>query len=662
MYNLRWRYVEPTPSCYGTDEFEFDQDCPITFSFWKGPLMISVQNLTKIYGRQTLFREISFSVNAKERIGVVGRNGHGKTTLFRLILGLDEPDEGAISIPRNYRVGHLEQEIRHTHLSVLQEGCSALGAGREDEQWKVEKILAGLGFSSADLAGSPSQLSGGYAVRLNLAKVLVSEPEMLLLDEPTNYLDVLSIRWLIRFLNDWKHELMLITHDRGFMDQVVTHTLAIHRQRVRKIQGGTQKAYDQILKEEETYEKTRINDEKRRRDVEIYIQRFRAKARLAGLVQSRIKELARHEKLEKLEHLETLEFSFREAPFPAKLMGEAENLHFSYAAGGQDLLHGIGFSIRPGDRIGVMGQNGKGKSTLLKVLAGRLIPGKGQLSFHPSVLTGYYAQTNEKDLNPALSIVEELMAGGAGCTEEEARTLAGLFLFSGDAAEKKIDILSGGEKSRVLLAKLMLAPANLLLLDEPTNHLDMESCDALLAAVDAFHGAVILVTHNETFLRALASRLIVFDRGTVKHFDGTYDDFLEQTGWETDDEILQRQKASRGAGSSAAGRGRIDSKRARAILIQERSRTLNPLQEEITELESGIEALEEEQTAVNEALIEASTRGDGQAIADLSRRMGQFPDQISALYDTLADRLDQREHLTREFEKRMKEIMGDQAD
>ena len=276
--------------------------------------MIIVDNLSKSYGKQGLFDSISFKVNRKERVGVVGRNGHGKTTLFRMITGEEEPDAGTITKPRKYRIGYVEQRLRFSEPTVLDEAAKALPHDAHNEIWRVEKVLSGLGFAAADLEKRPTELSGGYQVRLNLAKVLVGDFQMLLLDEPSNYLDITSIRWLERFLPAWPGELLLITHDRSFMDNVVTHVLGIHRRKVRKVQGDTGKYYEQIAAEEEIYEKTRINDERKMKEMDLFITRFRAKARLGGLVQSRIKSLEKMEKRDKLETIKTLEFAFAEKP------------------------------------------------------------------------------------------------------------------------------------------------------------------------------------------------------------------------------------------------------------------------------------------------------------------------------------------------------------
>src|SRR5512142_1474253 len=498
--------------------------------------MLQVSNLEKSYGKQVLFDGVSFTVNPRERVGLVGRNGHGKSTLFRIILGEEHRDSGTITVPSGYRVGHLTQHIHFTEDTVLGEACLALPKNEDhiDETYKAEAILHGLGFTNADLDRHPSSLSGGYQVRLNLAKVLVSECSLLLLDEPTNYLDIVSVRWLTQFLRAWRNELIIITHDRDFMDGVTTHTMIIHRRTMRKVAGGTQKLYDQILMEEEIYEKTRQNDEKKRKEVEQFINRFRAQATKASAVQSRIKALARHEKLDKLEEIKTLDFKFRSAPFEAKWLMTVENLSFSFAKEGPKLFDGLSFAVGKKDRIAVIGKNGKGKTTLLNLLARELSPTGGEIKTHPNTKIAYFGQTNINRLRPEKTALQEIMDAHPDNAQGESRAICGLMMFEGDNALKKVSVLSGGEKSRVLLGKLLVKPSNLLLLDEPTNHLDMEACDSLLDAIDEFDGALVLVTHNEQFLHRLAKRLIIFDKGTVSLFEGTYQDFLDSVGWDSE--------------------------------------------------------------------------------------------------------------------------------
>jgi ATP-binding cassette subfamily F protein 3 len=508
--------------------------------------MLKVNNLEKAYGSQVIFENVSFVINPGERVGLVGRNGHGKTTLFRMILREEEPDSGSISVPNYYTIGHLSQHIHFTENTVLKEACLGLKASEHgiDETYKVKAILMGLGFPTEDFDRNPNEFSGGYQVRLNLAKVLTSEPNLLLLDEPTNYLDIVSMRWVTRFLREWRNELIIITHDREFMDSVTTHTMGIHRCKTKKIAGPTYKLYEQIAQEEEVYEKTRVNDEKKRKEMEEFINRFRAKATKAKAVQSRIKALQKKERFERLSEISTLEFEFNSAPFNAKSLLTAENISFSYNQDGPPLIEGLSLSVGKNDRIAIIGKNGKGKTTLLNILAGELRPHSGSVNSHPNTETAYFGQTNINRLDPRKTIEQEIMDVHPDHNRGVARSIAGVMMFSGDAALKKVSVLSGGEKSRVLLGKLLVTPANLLLLDEPTNHLDMDSIDSLVEAIDAFEGAVIIVTHSELMLNAIAKRLIVFDDGKVTLFDGSYQDFLDRVGWRDEEDTKALQGAS----------------------------------------------------------------------------------------------------------------------
>ena len=619
--------------------------------------MIKLSNLSKSFGDQNLFNDLSFNVEKRERVGLVGRNGHGKSTLFRMILGDIKTDSGTITIPKRYNIGHLDQAIHFTNGTVLAEACTALPKERRNQQWMEEKILFGLGFTAADMQRPPEVFSGGYQVRLNLAKVLISGPDMLLLDEPTNYLDIVSIRWLSRFLCQWRSELLLITHDRSFMDGVVTHTVAIHRQRAKKIKGDTSKMYNQILKEEEVYEKTRINDEKKRKEVERFIVKFRAQKKVASLVQSRVKMLAKHTPMEKLDRIKTLDFSFNNASFPAKVMLKAENISFAYEPG-KPILTDFNIEICDHDRICVMGQNGKGKSTLLRLLARDLELQEGKINLHPRLQTGFFAQTNVHTLYPQNTVLEEIMSSDKGCLLQTARDIAGAMMFEDDHANKKVSILSGGEKSRVLLGKILVSPCNLLLLDEPTNHLDLDSCDSLLAAIDAFDGAVIIVTHNEMFLRSLANRFIVFDRGKIVDYRRSYQDFLDEIGWELDETLRHTDKEENGEKSAPA----VDKKalrQARAKIIQQRSRIVAPLEKKIKHLEATIENLEGEITRVIAALETASLAGEGEAIAQNSRRNKQLEAKIDEAFEELDGATKEYDRAAQTFDVQLDELSSD---
>ena len=497
--------------------------------------MIKFIGINKSFTGQVLFEDMNLSMNKGEKLGLVGRNGHGKSTLFQMILGHSEPDSGNVVIPKGYRIGHLEQHIKFTKETVIEECSLGLPPGEEYETWQVERVLSGLGFSEADMIRKPLEFSGGYQIRMNLAKLLVSNPDMLLLDEPTNYLDIVAIRWLEEFLREWENEFILITHDRSFMDSVVTHTAAIHRRKARKVEGDTEKLYSQINQEEEIYEKTRLNEEKKRRQEEIFIARFKAKASFASRTQSRVKKLEKQGEMKELESIEDLELYFNSAIFEPNQMMNAENISFSYPGSSNKLIDDFSLSIGKRDRICIIGKNGKGKSTLLKILAGELVPVSGNVTRHPSLLQGYFGQTNKIALNENKTVAEEIKSADKNCTDAKARTIAGGLMFSGDNALKKVKVLSGGEKSRVLLGKILVMPSHILFLDEPTNHLDMQSCDSLVEAIDNFDGSVVMVTHNEMHIRNVATKLIVFDNDTVKLYSGSYDEFLSDVGWSDED-------------------------------------------------------------------------------------------------------------------------------
>jgi ATP-binding cassette subfamily F protein 3 len=617
--------------------------------------MLRAEGISKSYGARVLFDRVDFTVGTRERVGLVGRNGHGKTTLFRLIVGAEQPDGGAIVTPRHYRIGYVQQALAFTRGSILEEAMTALPPGESDHHWKAEKVLAGLGFSGSDLARPPAEFSGGYQVRLNLAKALISEPDLLLLDEPTNFLDITSIRWVERFLIAWPHELLVITHDRSFMDRVVTHVMGIHRQKVRKIAGDTNTYYGQIAQDEEVYEKTRLNDERRRKEVELFITRFRAKARLAGLVQSRVKALRKMEKKDKLEQLRDLEFTFREKPLPGKHALQGRHIGFGYDPT-RPLLHDFSITITAGERVGIVGPNGKGKTTLLKILAGALAPDSGEVLYHPAVQKGFFEQTHVSHLIPNRTVEEEILYSDPGVDRQMARNICGSMLFSGDDALKKVAVLSGGEKSRVLLGQILATPVNLLLLDEPTNHLDLEACDALLEALDAFEGTLILVTHNEMFLHAVAERLIVFREDSVEVFEGRYQEFLDRGGWQDEKPAGKAEPEAAAAPAENLKAARKELRRRKSEITVRRTRELKPIEDRMKGLERDIERQDVELARLTQAMQAASENRDGARIAEVSQAMHACQKEIDRLFDALDRATRDHEGLSAGFDRELEEL------
>jgi ATP-binding cassette subfamily F protein 3 len=597
--------------------------------------MIAANNITKQFGEQILFERATFTLGEGERIGLVGRNGHGKSTLFRLITGEEHVDDGVIQIPRGYTIGFLKQEYKFTLPTVLAEACLGLSEERRHEDWEAKKILAGLGFSEEDFEKSPALFSGGYQIRINLAKVLLSDPHLLLLDEPTNFLDVVSIRWLERYLNGWKNELMIITHDRNFMDKVCTHIMGINRTRIRKYKGKTHAYYEQIALEEEVHEKQRVNQEKRAKQMEQFINRFRAKARLANMVQSRIKALEKQVTLAKLDSISTLSFDFKYHPTDAKYMLDARNLTFSYTQELPLLINNLSLMIEPDDRIGIIGKNGKGKTTLLKLLAGKLKPVKGSISMHPQVRPSYFEQANTAELRNDATVEDEIMAVMTEPERKKARDICGSMMFTGDSALKKIGVLSGGEKCRVLIGRMLVQPSNLLLLDEPTHHLDLESTESLMDAIADFKGACVIVTHNERILETVVNKLVVFQGGGAFVFEGPYAQFLEEIGWEEVDDGGPSSRRQDGTEDKSGGQNKKELRKMRADLNAKRTSVLNPLKKKMDDCEKEIGRLEKLNENEMQSLLEASQKNDVSKMVELSTSTERNRKQIDILYEEL---------------------------
>ncbi|WP_408097749.1 ABC-F family ATP-binding cassette domain-containing protein [Peredibacter sp. HCB2-198] len=608
--------------------------------------MIQVVNLTKGFGTQVLFQDVTFTLGKGERIGLVGRNGTGKSTLFKILLGEESYDGGEYIVPKNYQIGTLKQHLHFSHPTILEECKTALrGENAEFEQYKVEKMLLGLGFKITDFNRPPSDFSGGYQIRLNLAKVLLSEPDCLLLDEPTNYLDIVSMRWLTKFLREFKGEMILITHDRGFMDSVTTHTMGIWRQKLFKIPGDSTKYFEQIVAEEEIYEKTRQNTERKKKDLQAFVDRFKAKASKAAQAQSRMKLLEKLPEMEALSMMATLDFEFNHQECPGKILMEAKDLSFGYTE--QSLIQDLSFSIGRNDKIAIIGKNGKGKSTLLNLLARELEPKSGSVSSNVNMQLGHFGQTNINRLDLENTIEEEILSVNPMMGLQRARSIAGVMMFSGDLAKKKIKVLSGGERARVLLGKLLVKPSNLLLLDEPTNHLDQESVEALTLELQNYPGAVIIVTHSESMIRDVATKLIVFHHDKVEYLDENYDGFLRKIGWEEEEVAPAPQK-------TADRPNRQEVKRLRSEMIIERGRELNPLKKKMETLEKEIIKLEEEQKTLEAVLIDPAS--DSKKIQESSQRLGQVNKKIDSSFEELTEITMKHDEIFQGYEVKLKDL------
>ncbi len=592
----------------------------------KSSFMIQLTNISKSYGEQDLFFNLDFRINKGNKIGFVGRNGSGKSTLFKIILGEESYDTGELSIPKAYKIASLKQHLEFTQNTILDEVSLSLSEDDKYFIYKVEKILFGLGFSSEDLNKHPNSFSGGYQIRLNLAKLLITKPNLLLLDEPTNYLDILSLRWLKNFLKLFQGEVIIITHDRNFMDSVCTHTMGLNRKALYLINGNTHKFYSQLKANDEQYDKEKSSQDKKVKELEEFIAKNKARASTSAQAQSKVKILEKMDIKNSLNVQQDLKFDFSFKQTTTKVLLEVKDISFGYSED-KLLFKNISFNLKKGEVLGIIGKNGKGKSTLLNTLTNELKHLTGEVKYHISSSFGHFGQTNISHLNPKNTIIEEIYLSDSKLAESKVRNICGSMMFTGDSSSKKIALLSGGEKSRVMLAKIIASPVNILFLDEPTNHLDMQSIDALTSAIKNFDGACVIVTHSEELLRNVCHRLIIFSNTGANSFDGTYDEFLSKIGWD-EDEVIKEVKVQNKTNYK-------ENKKQRSFLINQRNKETSNLKKEVTKYENTIMAYEDEVQIQQDLLIKSSNNNDNSKIIEISSIIRQKEEKIDELFEKL---------------------------
>ncbi|QOY87312.1 ABC-F family ATP-binding cassette domain-containing protein [Paludibaculum fermentans] len=538
--------------------------------------MISFSNVNKQYGKQLIFVEASYQLNPGEKVGLVGPNGSGKTTLFRMIVGEEFPDEGELSVPKKLTVGYFRQDVEEMNgRSVLDEAIAGSGRvgdlhhelealnhalgdpdqaddmdrilsrfGEVQEEYEhlggytieaqAREVLSGLGFSEEQIDGDVGALSGGWKMRVALARVLLGRPDILLMDEPTNHLDIESIIWLEQFLKSLPGTLLMTSHDREFMNRIVTKIVEIDAGEIVSYSGN----YDFYERERAIREANQQAAFTRQQAMlakqQRFIERFKTHAAKAAQVQSRIKSLDKIERIELPKKRQVVKFEFRVPPRSGDQVAVIENLHKSY--GSRTIYQGLNFTVRRGERWAVMGRNGAGKTTLLKMIAGALQPDEGTVRLGASLKMGYFAQQSLDVLDYDLTVLEQLQRDFPLDGIGSLRTLAGAFQFTGDDVEKPIRALSGGEKSRLAMARMLYDPPNFLVLDEPTNHLDLATKEMLVDALKEFEGTMIFVSHDRTFLRGLGSRVLELSGDESDRnphiYPGSYIEYVARTGHE----------------------------------------------------------------------------------------------------------------------------------
>ena len=614
--------------------------------------MIQFSNVSKAYGSQELFSNITFKLNPGNKMGLVGRNGSGKSTMFKLILGEEEPSEGTVIIPKNYKIGALRQHLVFTEKTLREEAALALEDDMKWDTYRVEKILFGLGFVQEDLDKDPLSFSGGYQIRINLAKLLVTEPNLLLLDEPTNYLDILSLRWLKSFLRAFQGEVILITHDRDFMDGICTHTMGIIRRDLFMIPGDTHKFYAQLTENEELYAKQKIAQDKKVKELEEFIAKNKARASTAALAQSKVKQLEKMDRMEDIGYDSTLKFDFQYKDTPANVLLDVQDISFGYTPDNV-LFKNISFTIEKGHCLAIIGKNGVGKSTLLNTIAGELKPLTGEVKYHGTTSVGHFGQTNISRLDPKSTIIDEIYAANPKLSAASVRSICGAMMFSGDRAEKKVSLLSGGEKSRVMLGQILSRPSNLLFLDEPTHHLDIDSIEALTVAIKNFKGSSIIVSHSEELLRRVADRLIIFTKEGAELFDGGYDLFLEKKGWD-EDEVEETAPVKKKTSNPMSK----ENKKLKNIITKERSRATSPLRKEIEKAEKFIMENETLIAQYHQELITASNNNDSSRVMELSQLAAKMEKEVEAKFEHLEVAQNKLDAMMAEYEEKLAELEG----
>ena len=661
--------------------------------------MLNVTGISKSYSDQELFSGVSFNVGMSDRIAVIGRNGTGKTTLFEIIAGNIMPDSGSISLRRDTAIGYLRQDVQTSsgralleHVSssshvvsdlahkirLIQEGLAEekyketvtgllkeLGElqhlyeakGGYDSEHEAKIVLSGLGFAESDFGRALSEFSGGWQTRIELARLLFLNPDILLLDEPTNYLDLETQRWFENYLKRYHGAVLVTSHDRAFLNNVASKILSIEDDGVIFYRGN----YDSYVLAREKDIKTQ-QAAARRQELKIsrqmrFIERFRAKNTRASQVQSRIKQLEKMERVTVPRSTKKIKFNFPEPPRSGRVVIELKHVDKSY---GQHVVYrDLNLALERGDRAAIVGINGAGKTTLLRILTGVLPFESGQRIIGHNVTTAYFAQYYIESLNPRSSIIEELRSAAPDEPEQRLRGLLGAFLFSGDDVTKNISVLSGGEKTRVAIARMLIRPANFLLLDEPTNHLDIPSREILTDALNVYKGTLCFITHDRMLIREIANKIIEVRDGRITVFLGSYDDYLQQSAASY---AVTNTEENRSHGRQPHGLSTTVQKRRRkaleARLRNEYYRVISPINQRIAAIEQEVTVITERIKEIEPIMADPAHYEDPQNIVAVNREYAVLRKKVARLTNEWDGLTVVAERLQLEYHRAQEDLAG----